>query len=214
MFKLTKVLLCASFSLVALGCASGDPAVPVSRTSCEPQAGVKSFAMLPTDCLKEGIDYRLSVETDRGTLNFDLFEQSTPLATGSMVFLSRSGFYDSTKCHRAIRDFVLQCGDPTGSGAGGPGYAFQDELNGQESYPAGTLAMANSGPNTNGSQFFIVSGDGAASLPPSYTVFGKLLPGQEELLASINKLGNPDPSANGVPPAEYVTIKSVSVTGD
>lgn len=206
-FSFTSVFLC--FSLV--GCANGDPAVSVSKQACEASAGQKSFSSLPTYCLEKGVDYRATIVTDKGTLVFDLFENTAPLATGNMRFLSKAGYYNDTVCHRAIRGFVLQCGDPTGSGAGGPGYVFADELTGSEKYQAGTLAMANSGPNTNGSQFFIVTGDGASNLPPNYTIFGLLQPGQESLLAAIDELGNPDPAANGVPPLGLVTIKSVLV---
>lgn len=203
----TSVLLCCYLA----GCANGDPAVSVSEQTCESSGSQKSFSLLPTDCLKDGIDYKATIVTDKGTLVFDLFEKTAPLATGNMLFLSKSGYYSDTVCHRAIRGFVLQCGDPTGSGAGGPGYVFADELTGSEKYPAGTLAMANSGPNTNGSQFFIVTGAGASNLPPNYTVFGVLQPGQESLLQALDEMGNPDPAANGVPPLELVTIKSVLV---
>lgn len=206
-----------SFSMLTVltlaGCAAGDPAVSVDAVSCKASPGVKSFTALPTDCLEQGMDYQMSIDTDKGTLTFDLLEASAPLATGNVIFLSKSGFYNNTRCHRAIRGFVLQCGDPTGTGAGGPGYVFKDELTGSEKYPVGTLAMANSGPGTNGSQFFIVTGPDALNLPPNYTVFGLLLPGQEDLITEIDSLGNPDPSANGTPPAGYVTISNVSVTG-
>ena len=86
--------------------------------------------------------------------------------------LAEQGYFDATPCHRLTTQgiFVLQCGDPTGTGTGGPGYSFDDELSGDETYPAGTLAMANAGPNTNGSQFFIVYED--TQLPPAYAVFG------------------------------------------
>lgn len=207
-----KIVSLSLLALLSAGCSNSDPAVTVPVVSCESKPGVKTFEVLPTDCLKQGADYQMTLETDRGTLTFDLLEKSAPLATGSMLFLSESGFYNNLRCHRAIQGFVLQCGDPTGTGAGGPGYVFRDELTGSETYPAGTLAMANSGPNTNGSQFFVVTGNGAANLPPNYTVFGTLETGQESILSEIDSLGNPDPSANGVPPLEYVTVKTISVT--
>lgn len=96
-----------------------------------------------------------------------------PCTVNSFVSLARQGYFDGTSCHRLVNGpglFVLQCGDPTGTGSGGPGYEFDDELSGTETYPAGTLAMANAGPGTNGSQFFIVYAD--SQLSPNYTVFG------------------------------------------
>jgi peptidyl-prolyl cis-trans isomerase B (cyclophilin B) len=91
----------------------------------------------------------------------------------SFEYLASEGFYDGVTCHRLALGFVLQCGDPTGAGIGGPGYRFDDELDGSETYPYGVLAMANSGPNTQGSQFFIVIGHDV-QLPPNYTVFGSV----------------------------------------
>jgi len=130
----------------------------------------------------------------------------------SFVSLAEQGYLDDTTCHRlttaASGISVLQCGDPTGTGMGGPGYSFADELSGSEKYPAGTLAMANAGPDTNGSQFFIVYGD--TPLPPAYTVFGTVdddgLKVVEEIAAKGAENGAPDG-----PPAEPVNIETATV---
>ena len=132
----------------------------------------------------------------------------------SFVSLAEQGFYDDTPCPR-IGDQegfgILQCGDPTGTGAGGAGYSFADELSGDETYPAGTLAMANAGPDTNGSQFFLVFRD--SQFPPSYTVFGTIdeagLATIDEIAAVGNDGSNP---AGGGAPKEDVTIEKVTVS--
>ncbi|NCZ91108.1 MAG: peptidylprolyl isomerase, partial [Actinobacteria bacterium] len=90
---------------------------------------------------------------------------------------ARYKYFDNTNCHRAIVNFVVQCGDPTATGSGGPGYQFADELPAAGSYKVGSIAMANSGPNTNGSQFFVITGSDGASLPPNYTLFGQVTEG-------------------------------------
>ncbi len=116
----------------------------------------------------------VTIKTTQGTLGVTLDGADAPCTVGSFLSLADQGYYDGTPCHRLTTAgiFVLQCGDPTGTGTGGPGYSFPDELSGDETYPAGTLAMANAGPDTNGSQFFVVYGD--TDLPPSYTVFGTI----------------------------------------
>ena len=113
-----------------------------------------------------------TMETSAGTFGLTLDAAQAPCTVNSFVSLADQGYFDDTTCHRITTAgiLVLQCGDPSASGRGGPGYTFADELDGSETYPAGTLAMANAGPNTNGSQFFIVYGE--TPLPPDYTVFG------------------------------------------
>ena len=103
----------------------------------------------------------------------------------------------------------MQCGDPTASGTGGPGYQFADELPSDGEYEIGSIAMANSGPNTNGSQFFVITGSDGAALPPNYSLFGKVTEGLD-VVAVLDSLGNPD--NNGVPPKEKIEIVSVTVT--
>jgi peptidylprolyl isomerase/peptidyl-prolyl cis-trans isomerase B (cyclophilin B) len=128
----------------------------------------------------------------------------------NFVTLARYHYFDGVSCHRIIPGFMAQCGDPTGTGSGGPGYDFPDELpDGSDAYTAGTLAMANAGPNTNGSQFFIITGD-ATFLPPSYSVFGTVTDGMDDTLPALDAAGNP--ADNGVPPLEPVTIESVTIT--
>ena len=119
----------------------------------------------------------VSVTTNRGPMVFTLDRTKTPCTVASFVSLAEQKYYDGTSCHRLTSGSlsVLQCGDPLGNGSGGPGYQFKDELSGQEKYTRGVLAMANSGPNTNGSQFFIVYKD--SQLPASYTVFGTVTSG-------------------------------------
>jgi len=119
----------------------------------------------------------VSVTTNRGPLTFTLDRAKTPCTVASFVSLAAQKYYDGTSCHRLTSGSlsVLQCGDPLGNGSGGPGYQFKDELSGGEKYTRGVLAMANSGPNTNGSQFFIVYKD--SQLPASYTVFGTVTKG-------------------------------------
>jgi peptidyl-prolyl cis-trans isomerase B (cyclophilin B) len=117
------------------------------------------------------------VSTTRGPMTFQLDRSLAPCAVESFASLAEQHYYDQTKCHRLTTSgiYVLQCGDPTGTGSGGPGYSFADELSGKEKYTRGVIAMANSGPNTNGSQFFIVYKN--TQLPPSYTIFGSVTSG-------------------------------------
>ena len=136
--------------------------------------------------------YTATIQTNHGDMVIELFPKDAPISVNNFVFLAREGFYDGVIFHRIIADFMIQGGDPTGTGSGGPGYRFQDEPV-TKPYVRGTLAMANAGPNTNGSQFFIVHKD--AGLPPSYNVFGLLTQGFEVLdaLAAVG-VGGPQRS--------------------
>jgi len=147
----------------------------------------------------------MTIATNRGDIAVTLDAENAPCTVNSFVSLAGQGYFDDTKCHRLVVGFVLQCGDPSATGSGGPGYRFDDELTGEETYPAGTLAMANAGANTNGSQFFIVLED--AQLPPSYTVFGTVDEAGLAVAREIAAEGNGD---DGVAPKQDVVIESVS----
>ena len=152
----------------------------------------------------------LTITTNRGDIGVTLRTEETPCTAGSFTSLARQGYFDDTPCHRLTTAgiFVLQCGDPTGTGSGGPGYSFADELAGDESYPAGTLAMANAGADTNGSQFFVVYAD--SQLPPEYTVFGEIDSKGLALVKQVAKAGSDDRNAQGDgAPVEEIVIESV-----
>lgn len=121
--------------------------------------------------------YRALIKTNKGDIQLQLNPAEAPITVNNFVALAREGFYDGVTFHRVVPQFVIQGGDPTGSGSGGPGYKFQDEPV-KRPYKAGTLAMANAGPNTNGSQFFICLED-QPGLPPNYTIFGDTVAGMD-----------------------------------
>lgn len=123
--------------------------------------------------------YHVELETSRGTISLDLFPEHAPKTVNNFVFLAREGFYDGTKFHRVISNFMIQGGDPTGTGMGGPGYKFEDEVRTNPlKHETGVISMANAGPNTNGSQFFITHGP-QPHLNGKHTVFGKVTSGQD-----------------------------------
>ncbi len=122
-------------------------------------------------------NYRISMDTNRGTIEIELYPQHAPKTVNNFVFLARQGYYDGVKFHRVISNFVIQGGDPTGTGRGGPGYKFEDETKGNPLiHETGMLSMANAGPNTNGSQFFITHSP-QPHLDGKHTVFGKVVNG-------------------------------------
>jgi peptidyl-prolyl cis-trans isomerase B (cyclophilin B) len=126
-----------------------------------------------------GKKYSATLETSSGTIVVDLFAKDAPKTVNNFVFLARDGFYDGTVFHRVISDFMIQGGDPTGSGRGGPGYRFEDETkNNPNKHKVGSLSMANAGPNTNGSQFFITHVE-TGWLDGKHTVFGQVRSGQD-----------------------------------
>src|SRR5437762_2542737 len=134
----------------------------------------------PEMAIDSARQYTATIETTEGTLTAQLLPGEAPKTVNNFVFLAREGFYNGVPFHRVIKSFMVQTGDPTGTGTGGPGYRFADEPI-RSDYEPGTLAMANSGPNTNGSQFFIVHGDMRGRLPKNYTIFGRLTGGIETL---------------------------------
>jgi len=154
------------------------------------------------------------LNTNLGKITLKFFPESAPKTVNNFLKLASSGFYNGTKFHRVIPDFMIQGGDPNSKddsqkslwGTGGPGYKFADELSGKEKYSQGTLAMANSGPDTNGSQFFIVTASPGYPLPPSYTVFGEVSQGLDTAL-KIQEVKTD--SSNR--PLEDVTIESVEL---
>lgn len=154
--------------------------------------------------------YTATLETNQGSLDVEFFPEDAPNTVNNFVSLAKDGYYDGTPFHRIIKGFMVQGGDPTGSGMGGPGYKFADEKVARE-YEPGTLAMANSGPNTNGSQFFICHADLKGRLPKNYTIFGKVTSGLDvvDAIASIKVKS----SASGEPsaPVEPVVLQKVTV---
>ena len=123
--------------------------------------------------------YKAVIETPRGTIELELSPRHAPKTVNNFVFLAKQGFYDGVPFHRVIGDFMIQGGDPTGTGSGGPGYRFEDELKGNPlTHERGVISMANAGPNTNGSQFFITHSP-QAHLNGKHTVFGKVVKGQD-----------------------------------
>ena len=176
---------------------------------CPPAEGTEErtteFASAPPMCLTPGADYTAVITTDAGEVTVDLLEDKAPETVNNFVFLARNHFYDGITFHRVIPGFMIQGGDPQGTGAGGPGYDFDDELPAAGEYEIGSMAMANAGPNTNGSQFFIVTGDAGVALPPSYSLFGIVTEGMETVTAIED-----DGSAQGAPSSTH-TIESVQI---
>lgn len=162
------------------------------------------------DVLKEGVDYRAIIKTNLGNIEIDLLEKETPLAVNNFLFLAGEKFYDGITFHRVVKDFVIQTGDPTGTGSGGPGYSFKDEDTDRQ-YQAYSVGMANSGVDTNGSQFFITVG----SIPEQYidalnsrvyTLFGQVVDG----FAIVDSIGRVEVNSNDKP-INPVTIESIQI---
>lgn len=165
---------------------------------------MKQYSAPPALTIDPKKTYSATIETTAGTMTADLFAGEAPATVNNFVFLARDGYYGDVIFHRVISGFMIQGGDPTGTGRGGPGYRFADEPV-KRPYARGTLAMANAGPNTNGSQFFIMHAD--YPLPPNYTIFGKLTAGEDVLDAIAGA-----PTGAQDRPVAPVTISSVSIT--
>jgi peptidyl-prolyl cis-trans isomerase B (cyclophilin B) len=200
---------------------AGDGGTAASGTvSCEWGEGSSANPYLtevapPDEVVPASGTTDLLVRTNLGELTLTLDRTATPCAAASLVHLTEQGFFDDTPCHREVDSEglrVLQCGDPTGTGAGGPTYTSPTEVTGAETYPRGTVAMANSGQGVDGSQFFLVWDD--SQLPPAYTVVGTVdeagLAVLDEVAANGND-GSLDPSPGGGAPTVPVTIESVTV---
>ena len=137
----------------------------------------KQYSQPPEMQIETNRTYKVLMKTNKGDISLELHPEEAPITVNNFVALARDGFYDGVTFHRVVDGFVIQGGDPTGTGRGGPGYRFQDEKV-KRPYRAGTLAMANAGPNTNGSQFFICLED-QPNLPPNYTIFGDTISGMD-----------------------------------
>ena len=160
----------------------------------------KQYPTPPAMAIDPTKRYTATIRTTAGVMVADLFPAEAPKTVNNFVFLARDGFYDGVIFHRVIQGFMIQGGDPTGTGRGGPGYRFADEPV-MRRYLRGTLAMANAGPDTNGSQFFVMHAD--YGLPPSYTIFGKLSAGEEVV----------DAIATARKGAQDRPVEPVSITG-
>lgn len=208
-------------ALLLTACRSTAPAATPAPTSVPAGSVACTYTPTTRPAAKE-VDLPPPVEPNTGTATaeialtggtvaIELDRATAPCTVGSFVHLAQSGYYDDTPCHRltaASSLSVLQCGDPSGTGSGGPGYSYADETNADMVYPAGTVAMANAGPNTNGSQFFLVYAD--STLPPDYTVFGTITSGLD-VLTGIAARGI-TASGNATAPVQPVTISAITVT--
>jgi cyclophilin family peptidyl-prolyl cis-trans isomerase len=195
--------------------AAGDPSHASPAASANPAGAAadpvernNKYSAVPEMKIDQNKKYTATIETTKGTMKAELYAKEAPKTVNNFVFLARENFYQNVKFHRIIKDFMVQTGDPTGTGTGGPGYRFEDEqIPPSLNYQRGTLAMANAGPDTNGSQFFIVHAD--YPLPKQYTIFGKLTEGDDVLDAIAN---TPTTGAEGSTPTEDVRITNITIT--
>jgi cyclophilin family peptidyl-prolyl cis-trans isomerase len=177
--------------------------IPNPDGTSEPR---QRFDAAPPMIIDSAKTYTATMVTSHGTMEILLDPLAAPVTVNSFVYLARWHYFDGVVFHRVIPGFVLQGGDPTGTGTGGPGYRFNDELPKPGRYELGSLARANAGPHTNGSQFFVISGPDGMRLPPLYALFGKVVKGLD-VVAVINELG----SKSGQP-RERIVIESVTVS--
>jgi cyclophilin family peptidyl-prolyl cis-trans isomerase len=200
----------AAVLLLVVGCGSSQPASTAPGTAST--GGPMKWSNPPAMAIDQNKNYTATIKTNYGDIVVQLFAKDAPKTVNNFVFLSKQGFYNNVKFHRVIQDFMIQTGDPTGTGRGGPGYQFADELPPKRPYGPGIVAMANAGPNTNtnGSQFFICTGSRSADLNsnPYYTIFGQVTSGMDVVLkiASVPVTG-PEPSS----PTVDVHMVSVSI---
>jgi cyclophilin family peptidyl-prolyl cis-trans isomerase len=165
-----------------------------------------TFPAPPRMCIDPNKKYTAEMITSKGTMTIELDAKKAPRTVNNFVVLARYHYYDGVGFHRIIPGFVVQGGDPQGTGSGGPGYKFADELPKAGQYEVGSLAMANSGKDTNGSQFFIITGDQGVALPPSYSLFGKVTAGID-VAKALEAVG----SQAGTP-SEPVKMDRVTIT--
>jgi peptidyl-prolyl cis-trans isomerase B (cyclophilin B) len=199
--------------------ASGSPAggAPAAEGACEyvedPQGAAKEVDLPSAEPAYSG-EVAATIATSVGDLSLTLDADAAPCTVNSFASLAEQGYYDGSDCHR-LADFpgfqMLQCGDPTATGTGGPGYTIPDEVTGEETYAAGTVAMANTGqPNSGGGQFFLVYGD--TQLDPAYTVFGTFDQASIDLLKGVAEKGHDQANPDGTGfPNEKVTFESVTI---
>lgn len=186
-----------------------DAAVPAD---CPPVEGTgeqtQQFDAAPGMCLEVGATYEAIVTTNKGEFTIALDPNLAPETVNNFVFLARNEYFDATTCHRIIPNFVVQCGDPTGTGTGGPGYTIIDEPPAAGQYEVGSIAMAKTlEPNSGGSQFFIITGADGAALPPDYSLFGQVSAGLDTTVADMAAAGTP---GAGVP-SEPIEIQSIRI---
>jgi peptidyl-prolyl cis-trans isomerase B (cyclophilin B) len=214
---LRRVLAVGLVLVSAVGCSSSTSghgkatAASVRHVSCDwtPQSPAARAVHRPPASVPATGAASAQLHTTRGTLSFTLLRSTAPCTVANFLSLAQQKYFDNSPCHRLTTAgiFVLQCGDPTGTGTGGPGYTIPDELSGHETYPAGTVAMANTGsPHTGGSQFFIVYGN--TQLPPQYTVFARVTSG----LSVVQKVAAAGVRGGGEDGAPNLSVTITSVT--
>ena len=216
---LVGLLLIAALTSACGSSAPAQPAKPSSPTAAPNKPGgeaktvstPKQWSSPPAMQIDPNKQYTATIRTSLGEMKALLHAREAPNTVNNFVFLAREGFYDGVPFHRVIREFMVQTGDPTGTGMGGPGYRFADELNTPFSYEKGTLAMANAGPNTQGSQFFIVHGQQGTSLPKNYTIFGKVTDGTDTLDKIAGVAVQRGPSGENSKPVEMPRIESITI---
>jgi cyclophilin family peptidyl-prolyl cis-trans isomerase len=191
---------------VLAGCGSSDSASSTAAADTA-ASGAKTWSAPPKMSIDVNAAYTADLTTSEGDIQIALDPKQAPKTVNNFVFLAKQGFYDGVTFHRVIPDFVIQGGDPQGTGQGGPGYQFEDELPKAGAYKVGSVAMANAGPNTNGSQFFIIVGAQGAALPPAYSLFGKVTQGQD-VADKISTMAAPGTETPDPP----VTIEKVTIT--
>jgi cyclophilin family peptidyl-prolyl cis-trans isomerase len=190
--------------------ATSTPTATTTQAVTTTPSAPKSYSAAPPMTIDRNKTYTATIHTNYGDIVIQLFPKEAPITVNNFVFLARQGFYDGVIFHRVIKGFMIQGGDPTGTGMEGPGYQFKDELPTKRSYTKGIIAMANSGPNTNGSQFFIMLAD--YPLQKNYSIFGQVTSETQNVVDAIGNVPVDVPNSQSPRPTVDVHINTITIT--